>query len=239
MPNKASEKKSSRRIRTVVEEVAPATPSSTPTPEPRPTDDQPVPESTATSETVPVEEKAKEVLSELETVQSNDRKGKRRFSLKLLFVLTVLIALIVGFVAGGFYVYTTGMSALNDEGKTQNNEKSSPVASATATASPTASPEPVDVSEYSVSILNGSGIVGEATRVKEILEEAGFTVGTTGNASRFNYTDTLIQGKEGVPEAAMEQLEEALSETYSVEVGEALPESSTSDIVVTVGSTKS
>lgn len=259
MPKKSDaseEKKTSRRIKTVVEEVDPNPPAPAPVPEPTPpapvTPPQPepvvpTPVVTPTPDPTPqveeiipsVDEKAKQALSELETAHSEHKKNNRRINLKLLFFLTIVVALIVGFVAGGLYVYTTGMSLLGNE-ETEAEQTTAPEPTGEpqeSTPEPTPTPEPVDVSEFSVSVLNGSGRAGEAGKVETLLEDAGFTIGNTGNASRFNFTDTVIQATENVPKTVVTQLEEALSESYAVEVGDVLPEDSAYDIVITVGST--
>lgn len=264
MPKNADpgeEKKTSRRRKPVVEEVETNTPAAAPepstptvTPEPvqppaptpvmQPTP-QPATETAAPDPTPQVEEiipttadaKAKQALSELEVAHSDHKKSKRGINLKLLFLLTMIVALVVGFVAGGLYVYTTGMDILNrEEQPPASEENESPQPTQTPTPEPTATPTPVDVSEYSVSVLNGSGKAGEAGKVETLLEEAGFTVGNTGNASRYDYSSTVVQVREDVPQEVVAQIESALSENYTVEVGESLPENSTFDVVVTVGS---
>ena len=230
MPAKENEKP--KRRRPVVEEVPETPPPAsepTPTPEPVVVEQAPVSPSPEV-----VEKKAEEALKDLETVHHDHKKSNRKMNLKLLFGLTILIALVIGFVAGGLYVYTSGMRGL-DNGE-EVEQTPAPTSEPEQTPEPTPTPEPVDVSEFTVSILNGSGVIGAAGDAEALLDEAGFNVGNTGNASRFNYTDTVIQVKDGVAQSVVEQLEEAHSEEYSVEVGDPLPETSQYDIVVTVGS---
>lgn len=228
-----------KRRRPVVEEVI-ETPVSVPEqviaeptvePPPAPT---PVPAVVEPVHSQDTEKKAEEVLQSLETAHKEHRNNNRKFSLKLMFALTILIALVIGFIAGGLYVYTTGMQESNSE-EVEPEESLEPIATPEPTPSPSPTPEPVDISELTVSVLNGSGVIGAAGNAENLLEDAGFTVGNTGNASRFNYTDTVIQVKESVPQSVVDQLEETLSEDYSVEIGDNLPETSQYDIVVTVG----
>jgi hypothetical protein len=235
MPAKEPEKP--KRRRPVVEEVPETPPVPVPTPEPvvvPQTVETPAAEPTpVTTSPEIVEKKAEEVLKELETAHHDHKKSNRKINLKLLFGLTILIALIIGFVAGGLYVYTSGINGLDNGGAAE--ETPAPSSAPDPTPEPTPTPEPVDVSEFTVSILNGSGVIGAAGEAESLLEDAGFTVGNTGNASRFNYTDTVIQVKDGVVQSVIDQLEKALSEEYSVEVGDELPETSKYDIVITVG----
>jgi hypothetical protein len=107
-----------------------------------------------------------------------------------------------------------------------------------ATPSPVATPT-IDLEKYSVKILNGSGIVGEAGKAQDIIEEAGFKVSSTGNAANYNYTKSIIQVKEGVEEAFIAELSKALSETYEIDTKtQALTASSADSVVLIVGSTK-
>ncbi len=66
----------------------------------------------------------------------------------------------------------------------------------TPTVAPTATPTPsMDKSLLHVQILNGSGTSGVAGAAKTILEEKGYTVAGTGNASAYDYEKTQIQVK--------------------------------------------
>lgn len=228
------DKKPSRRIKPVVEEID----SSPPSHSAKEVEPEVKTEPVAPPQEVVVDEKqAKKVLEELESAHSELKKSKRKINLKLLFGLTILVALVVGFLAGGLYVYTTGMSLVGDSpGNLASPTPTPQVDQEEPTPQATATPEPVDISKYSISVLNGSGKIGEAGKVEDILVDAGFKVGNTGNASRYNYTDTVIQVKKDVPQPLVSQLEEKLSESYSVETGDTLPDTSQYDVVVTVGS---
>ena len=59
---------------------------------------------------------------------------------------------------------------------------------------PTATPTPaVDKTTLNIQVLNGSGIAGEANKMKALLEEKGYTVEGTGNAKSYEYEQTEIQ----------------------------------------------
>ncbi len=58
--------------------------------------------------------------------------------------------------------------------------------------SPVETDQSTDAPMAKIAVLNGSGTAGLAKVVTEQLERAGFTVTTTGNADRFNYTDSEI-----------------------------------------------
>lgn len=109
------------------------------------------------------------------------------------------------------------------------------------TSSPTPSDIPisqVNFAKYPILIQNGSGIPGEASNVSSILTAAGFSVSGTGNADSYDFTKTVIQAKADVPASFITKLSDTLSKTYVVDKPQSLPDSSTNEIVVIVGSSK-
>jgi hypothetical protein len=162
---------------------------------------------------------------------SRDTPPSRGPNMKLIFLVTVVTALIVGFIAGGVYVYVSGVS-----NNTIAESTPTPIPVITE-MTPTAKPSPTPTiapGSYKVSVLNGSGVIGAAGKVKSSLESSGFKVSGTGNAANYSFKNTVVQVKDSVPPAAVELLKKALKD-YVVEDGDALPASSTFDIVVTAG----
>lgn len=108
----------------------------------------------------------------------------------------------------------------------------------TPTAEPaTPTPKEIDLTAYSIRVLNGSGITGEAAKVKTLLEEKGFEIASVGNAATSDYTKTVITAQEDTDEEYLNELIKALQDDYSVNsVVEDAPSSQTADVVVTVGS---
>lgn len=105
-----------------------------------------------------------------------------------------------------------------------------PVASSSATGT-------VDVSSLSVQILNGSGIAGEASRVRDDLKKVGFTNFSLGNADSYDFTDTQVQVKENADAGLFKTIQEALSNYTTVEK-DPLLKTNTYDVVITVGKQK-
>jgi len=103
----------------------------------------------------------------------------------------------------------------------------------TPTAKPSPSPTVVP-STYKVSVLNGSGVIGAAGKVKSALEASGFKVTGTGNAASYTFKNTVVQTKATVSSATTDLIKKALKD-YIVEDGDLLPDSSTFDIIVTAG----
>lgn len=138
----------------------------------------------------------------------------------------IVVALLGG---GGFYYYQTTQnnSDTTAEEKTEDSE--------TPTETPT--PEEVKKDEFKIVIQNGSGIAGEAGRAQTLLEDEEFVVDSVANADNYDYEETVIQTKEDVSEAWVDELMKALEKKYTVKSKpEQLDADSESDVIVIVGS---
>ena len=103
------------------------------------------------------------------------------------------------------------------------------------TPTPTTSTEPVDVSALKVRVLNGSGIPGEAGRVKSILEKNGFADVEATNAATFDVPNTNIHVKTTVTKAVVERIMKLLvGQTVTTE-GK-LDDTALIDVEIIVGS---
>ncbi|PIZ66472.1 hypothetical protein CO051_06690 [Candidatus Roizmanbacteria bacterium CG_4_9_14_0_2_um_filter_39_13] len=143
-------------------------------------------------------------------------------------IIGAIVVVLIG--AGGFLYYQSSQKKLaNPPTETDVTVDEQP--------SPTPTPEEVAKDEYSIEIQNGSGIAGEAGRAQSLLEGSNFVVDLAGNADNYDYEETVIQAKEGVSDAWVDQLKEALKEKYSVKPRvETLDDAdSDSDVVVIVG----
>ena len=99
----------------------------------------------------------------------------------------------------------------------------------------------VNLEEYSIEVLNGSGVTGAASKLKEALTAEGFKVISAGNADKSDYTDTIIAAKKKINSAYLEKLKENLKKTYTVVIDSktSVPETSEADVVITIGSNMS
>lgn len=143
-------------------------------------------------------------------------------------LLAILIngLLLVGLVFLGVIYYkdkTAGKESLTV------TTASSPITTPTPTKA-----EEINISEYKLRILNGSGIPGEAGRVAKTLEETGFENIETADASSYDYADTEVQMKKEVPGLLYEKIKETLTD-YNVTRADSLDEDSQYDVVVIVG----
>jgi hypothetical protein len=85
-----------------------------------------------------------------------------------------------------------------------------------------------------VSILNGTGIAGEASLLKDKLEEASYSQIEAGNAGDQTHTTTEVTISTGVPDEVKNDLQNLLEEIYEdVEISRGT--SGSADIVITTG----
>lgn len=104
------------------------------------------------------------------------------------------------------------------------------------TASPTAAiQEKMDLSIYKVQVLNGSGVTGEAGRVKDLLTGKGFASVDVGNAPP--QTETSIDQKSSFPSDALTAAEDNIKEYKIGNIG-LLTSDSKYDLVIVLGSSK-
>jgi hypothetical protein len=151
-----------------------------------------------------------------------------------------LILLFAGLAVGGILISKKSLE--NAETETivfENNiEPTQAPESETSEDEATSSAEEVDeidLTDFSVQVLNGSGVVGEAGSVKEKLESDGFENIDTDNADNYDYEKTEVQLKEGTAKEVYDVIEKRISYNYNVVLGDALEEDSQFDIIVIVG----
>lgn len=229
MPKEDKEKK---RFKAVTEEVSPS-----------------LPEEKSENIEAPVEEKAEDKPQETENIDivdekpmlsvretdnySGEPKAEKGMFLKI-FLVTFFATLMAFLLAGGVYVYLNGTKSL--DGLTNETSKT-PEPQASSQPEATGTPEAnVDVSTYKISVLNGNGGIGVAGAAKTVIESGGFKVTNTGNAESFDFEETEISAKSGVPASVVAKLKDTLSSKYTVKIADSLPTTSSYDITVTVGS---
>jgi len=149
-------------------------------------------------------------------------------------LLIAAILLVVGAIVGGV-IYNRQKNSGEPETTPQQEM------TATETPAPTAAPEEVDMTTLSVSVLNGSGVAGEAGKVKSLLTKETFSEDKvkTGNADASTYKVTTVSLKESLSETVFDEIKVLLG-TY--EVGKAedpLDADSSYDVIIIVGTQKS
>lgn len=167
-----------------------------------------------------------------DTTKEVEKTGSGFF--KKLFIF-IIILFVIGTIAGGFYYYNQKVQQEPSDAVDQSQEE--PV-QPTPTVSEEETEE-VDLTTFSLSILNGSGIAGEASKVSGLLEENGFENIETGNADSYDYTTTQVSLKEGISNEVYKQILSSLEESYVVEKSDQFLDSESSfDIVIIIGTQK-
>ena len=83
-------------------------------------------------------------------------------------------------------------------------------------------------------MLNGSGIAGKASQIKDILKKAGYLEILTGNADNFEYKNTIIQTKKTVSDV-YSQLKIEFKDYTSTLKMEILEATATADVIIIIG----
>ncbi len=125
-------------------------------------------------------------------------------------IITLVAALVVG---GGIFVMKNGQTLHLP------SIVAVPTPTPTKTPTPTPSPTPTisDLKKDSLNIqvLNGGGTPGAATKMKQLLESKGYTVGATGNTDTYTYDQTIISVKSS-KQAYLQLLESDLTSSYTL-----------------------
>lgn len=152
---------------------------------------------------------------------------------KWLWLLIILI--IIGALAFAFF---RGIGPFSQFRKESPEASPSPKSIFTS-PSPAAESTPganLNKSEPAVRVLNGSGVAGKASVVKDLLEENGYTVASIGNADSFDFERTVLRFKESFKKFE-EALTADLSDSYSVTTSsDNLEATDSADIEIIVGS---
>lgn len=157
--------------------------------------------------------------------------NKRNKAWIAFFVTSIVLAIIAG-----LFIYRMGATKLNVNN--QNAPIPLPSLAGEQQVSPIPKPEIISTFKYKIEVLNGSGIKGEAAKVKELLEAEKFSVSSIGNADNSDYQKTIIQAKKTVPREFLDKVKSFLVRSYVLDKVKELDESEKFDAIITVGSKK-
>jgi hypothetical protein len=113
-----------------------------------------------------------------------------------------------------------------------------PTETPTPTLEPTKTPTPtpkIEREKIKVKILNGGGVPGKATVVKNLLKEKGYEEILTGNADNFDYDKTEIQVKKDDKSFADLMAADIKDNSSSPRITSDLDEKDAPDVIVIVG----
>lgn len=159
-----------------------------------------------------------------------------------LWIILVILFVVIATVGGGLYYFRTkAVEEVAKEDKTNASlnptPSQTPVVIESSPASESATVK-IDLSKYKIQVLNGSGVKGEASKVKDILEKEQFVVQDIDNADSPNYEKTIVRAKKDVQKEYLDTLKKLLGKTYILDLEEDLEESASVDVIVIIGSSK-
>lgn len=165
-----------------------------------------------------------EVKEEFKDFLQDDPKDHKK---PVLTVIVFLAVFLLGMLSGGFIVYKKGNVSLPKETATEGQKQPSPSVAPTK--------KPVDLSQYTIEILNGSKAKGAAGLLKETLSEEGFNVASAGNATSSTFTKTIVSAKKEVDQSYLVKLEDFLSEFQALSINQDLEADAQADVVIIIG----
>lgn len=133
-------------------------------------------------------------------------RKKSRFPVALVIIVVVLI------IGGGVYFFLRSRSNTGPEASPTPFVRG--LTSPTTLPAETTAPEVVDRGEVSISVLNGSGIAGEAAYLQGKLADLGYTEIDTGNASNQDNETTRVTFSTDLSEATIDEITEELESIY-------------------------
>lgn len=162
--------------------------------------------------------------SDAQTTRLEISQSKKIVFPKIMF----LIPLILFGIGGLFFIFKTK----NTDNNSQLLEpQPTIVISPTVTATPTK-----NISDYKIQVLNGTGTLGEAGKVTDLLKKNNFSVESVGNADNYNFTQTEVAIKSSVPSDITDLINDSLKGNYSVKITDKkISGDSEFDIIITTG----
>ena len=187
----------------------------------------------------------------LEATPAFAAPGKRKINKRFVYLIIAVLVIILFFF--GYKIFGTSKKQdINDvpaittptdfpTSTTEPTSSQSPTPSPTNTPTPKPTVNPVDRStgldrsKLSVTIQNGSGIVGAAGKASDILKNLGYDIISTGNADNYDYSNAYIQVKSSDSDY-LELLKKDLGGSYTIGTTSAnLSSSFSSDALVIIG----
>lgn len=172
-----------------------------------------------------------EIIHEQE--ETNLVQTKKSVNIKLIVFGLIILTVIFGF-AFAAYQYREGFKQQHSKTEAQKIIESS-INESQPISLPSATPIPFKKEELKIQVLNGSGISGQAGKIKVGLEKIGFKNIDTGNYAFDNIPETIATYSANVSSENKGEIQKVLDETFGkVTISEA---SSTArfDVNITTG----
>lgn len=121
----------------------------------------------------------------IEGTEESEENGEQEKSGKKLFVFGGITLAVIVLLTIGFFAFSAR--------EAQKEEKAEKAATENATPAPVSTPKPtIDKSQWSLEVLNGSGVPGAAKKIADQITALGYQVVKTGNASKSDYAVTEV-----------------------------------------------
>lgn len=149
---------------------------------------------------------------------------------KLLLIFVIILVLIIVALAGLYFLGASKNKHVVESIPslpTPTITKHSPI--------PVATQPILDRSALTVAIKNGSGTAGAAKGISSTLNGLGYTIGTIGNADKFNYTGITVHVKKSKSTYLDQLKKDILDNDKTASVSASIDDTITSDAEVIVG----
>lgn len=151
-------------------------------------------------------------------------KQKSKSGAKMFLGIFILII----FIVGGFLIF-------KDSGQKSAEPTATPEVSGESTvSSPSPTPAPADKTKVVISIENGTGIVGEAAYIRDVLKVAGYSVFKVGNAKTLDNVTTTVTFSSSLAESIKTEITTKLNNVYK-EVSVANSSTQKDDVLIVTG----
>lgn len=146
------------------------------------------------------------------TEPSQPKSSQKKGSPILVIIIIIIILAAIG--GGAFYLLKD--PSIDEEPVTTvgNNTLTVPSVAPTSVPTTTPTPEPIDRSEITINVLNGTGIPQEASYLQEIFEDLGYEEIDVGNADEQDQEQTTVTFSEGLSKTAVDEITDTLEGEY-------------------------
>ena len=166
------------------------------------------------------------IEANLSSAQSFFSKTKKGMLWGFIFLLLLSLSIF-----SGLFIYQAGnRKNITSILKNETNEATGPQ------IAPAPSPTPVDLANYTVEVLNGSGKIGEAAKVKKLLEGENFVVSSIGNATSSSER-TIFSKKPDTPQSFVDSLVSILEKDYLLAPEVETSDTQSFDMIIIIGQT--
>ncbi len=137
------------------------------------------------------------------------QRGKKTIGLVLFLISLVVI--------GGAVFYFVSLQKGTEQKEQQKSPEPFVVQESESLPTPTeeaTTEEVVDKKSISISVLNGTGITGEAAYLQDKLESLGYTNVKVGNALKQDYEETVVKFSSSLSKSVVDEITSELNKIY-------------------------